>query len=158
MLGIGALLAASATLFTILKFVGAAYLIWLGIKLWRAGGSLNAQPKTDASSSLKMIGHAWLVTALNPKSITFFVAFLPQFLDPRADFWSQMLIFEVTFLALAFANAFSYGLIASRARGLVSNEKAIGAFNKLGGSLLIGAGGRNSDNAWGSVEGLVHKS
>ncbi len=74
------------------------------------------------------------------ESITFFVAFLPQFLDPRADFWSQMLIFEVTFLALAFANAFSYGLIASRARGLVSNEKAIGAFNKLGGSLLIGAG------------------
>jgi threonine/homoserine/homoserine lactone efflux protein len=140
LLGIGALLATSATLFTILKFIGAAYLIWLGIKLWRAGGSLNAQPKTAASSSLKMIGHAWLVTALNPKSITFFVAFLPQFLDPRTDFWSQMLIFEMTFLALAFANAFGYGLIASRARGLVSNEKAVGAFNKIGGSLLIGAG------------------
>lgn len=140
MLGIGALLATSATLFTILKLAGAAYLIWLGIKLWRAGGSLNAQPRTDASSSLKMVGHAWLVTALNPKSITFFVAFLPQFLDPHVDFWTQMLIFEATFLALAFANAFAYGLIASRARSLVSNEKAIGVFNKAGGSLLIGAG------------------
>jgi threonine/homoserine/homoserine lactone efflux protein len=140
MLGIGALLAASATLFTVLKFAGAAYLIWLGVKLWRAGGSLNAQPNTDSSSSLKMVGHAWLVTALNPKSITFFIAFLPQFIDSRADYWTQMFVFEVTFLALAFANAFTYGLIASRARSLVSNNKAIGMFNKVGGSLLIGAG------------------
>lgn len=131
MLGIAALLAASATLFTVFKFAGAAYLIWLGVKLWRAGGSLNAQPKTDASSSVKMVGHAWLVTALNPKSITFFIAFLPQFIDPRADYWTQMLIFEVTFLALAFANSFTYRLIASRARSLVSNDKAIGMFNKV---------------------------
>ncbi len=140
MLGIGVLLAASATLFTTLKFVGAAYLIWLGFKLWRAGGSLGAQPRSDTSSSLKMVGHAWLITALNPKSITFFVAFLPQFIDQRADFWTQMLIFETTFLALAFANALTYGLIASRARKLVSNERAIGVFNKVGGGLLIGAG------------------
>jgi threonine/homoserine/homoserine lactone efflux protein len=41
-----------------------------------------------------MLGHAWLVTALNPKSITFFVAFLPAFLDPHADFWTQMLVFD----------------------------------------------------------------
>lgn len=140
MLGIGALLAASAFLFTILKFAGAAYLIWLGIKLWRAGGSLNAQPLTDSSTSIKMIGHAWLVTALNPKSITFFVAFLPQFLDHNADFWMQMLIFETTFLALAFANALTYGLVASRARHFISNDRAIGVFNKIGGSLLVGAG------------------
>lgn len=140
MLGIGALLATSATLFTVIKFMGAAYLIWLGVKLWRAGGSLNVQPKADRSSSLKMVGHAWLVTTLNPKSITFFVAFLPQFLDPRADFWTQMLIFEATFLVLAFANALTYGLIASRARAVVSNERAIGVFNKVGGGLLIGAG------------------
>jgi threonine/homoserine/homoserine lactone efflux protein len=71
MLGIGALLATTATLFTALKLVGAAYLIWLGVKLWRAGGTLNAQPRTDMVSSAKMVGHAWLVTALNPKSITF---------------------------------------------------------------------------------------
>lgn len=140
MLGIGALLATSATLFTVLKLVGAAYLIWLGVKLWRAGGTLDAQPRTDTASSMKMIGHAWLVTALNPKSITFFVAFLPQFLSQISDFWTQMLVFEVTFLVLAFANAFGYGLIASRARSAVRNSKAIGAFNKVGGSLLIGAG------------------
>ena len=110
------------------------------IKLWRAGGSLNAAPITDRTATGKMVGHAWLVTALNPKSITFFVAFLPQFLSHDRDFWTQMLIFETTFLILAFANALGYGLLASRARGLVRNERMISRFNKAGGTLLIGAG------------------
>lgn len=140
MLGVGALLATSATVFTILKWAGAAYLIYLGIKLFRAGGALNAEPRTDASSAVKMTAHAWLVTALNPKSITFFVAFLPQFLDQHADFWTQMLIFESTFLVLAFANAFGYALVASRARTLFASPRAIGMFNRAGGTLLIGAG------------------
>jgi threonine/homoserine/homoserine lactone efflux protein len=122
MLGVGALLATSATLFTALKLVGAAYLVWLGIKLWRAGGALQTEARTDSASAAAMIAHAWLVTALNPKSITFFVAFLPQFLD------------------LAVANAFGYGLLAARAGAMARNPTAISVFNKIGGSLLIGAG------------------
>ena len=140
MLGLGALLAASATLFTALKWIGAAYLVWLGVKLWRAGGALEATPRTDAASAARMLGHAWLVTALNPKSITFFVAFLPAFLDPHADFLTQMLVFETTFVVLAFANSFTYALVASRARGLVANPRAIRIVNRTGGGLLIGAG------------------
>jgi threonine/homoserine/homoserine lactone efflux protein len=140
LLGIGALLAASATVFTLLKWIGAAYLVWLGIKLWRAGGGLGTEPRTDTASRIKMLAHAWLVTALNPKSITFFVAFLPQFLDPAADFWTQMAIFEATFLTLAFVNALGYALVASKARKAVGNPRTIGLFNKVGGSLLIGAG------------------
>jgi threonine/homoserine/homoserine lactone efflux protein len=91
-------------------------------------------------SAARMLGHAWLVTALNPKSITFFVAFLPAFLDPKADFLTQMVVFETTFLVLAFANAFGYALVAARARGFVANPRAIGVVNKVGGGLLIGAG------------------
>ena len=140
MLGVGALLAASAMLFTTLKWIGAAYLVWLGIKLWRAGGKLDARPRTDGASGLRMLGHAWIITALNPKGLTFFIAFLPQFIDPHADFWAQMLIFEATFVCLAFANAVGYGLIASRARSFVQSERAIGMFNRVGGGLLIGAG------------------
>ncbi|AOO83508.1 LysE family translocator [Bosea vaviloviae] len=140
MLGVGALLAASATIFTALKWVGAAYLIYLGIKLFRAGGTLDAKPRQDAVSPWKMLAHAWLVTALNPKSITFFVAFLPQFLDAKGDFWAQMLIFEATFITLAFANAMGYALVASRARSVIGNPRAIGLFNKAGGTLLVGAG------------------
>ena len=140
MLGVGALLAASATVFTALKWLGAAYLVWLGVKLFRAGGTLDAKPREDAAPAWKMLGHAWLVTALNPKSITFFVAFLPQFLDPKGDFGRQMLVFETTFVGLAFANALGYALIASRARAVVSDPRAVGLFNKAGGTLLIGAG------------------
>ncbi len=140
MLGLGALLATSATLFTVLKWAGAVYLVYLGIKLWRAGGTLEARPRTDATSAIRMLVHAWLVTALNPKSITFFVAFLPAFLDPGGDFVTQMIVFETTFLVLAFANAFGYALVASRARRLASNPRAIGVVNKVGGGLLVGAG------------------
>lgn len=140
LLGLGALLAASATVFTALKWAGAAYLVWLGIKLWRAGGSLDAKPRTNAASSLKMLTHAWLVTALNPKSLTFFIAFMPQFIDTKAALPPQVGVFTVTFLILAFANAFTYALVASRARSVVRNPRAIGVINKVGGSLLIGAG------------------
>ena len=140
LLGIGALLAASATVFTLLKLAGAAYLIVLGVKLFRAGGTLRAEPRTDAASTAKMAAHAWLVTALNPKSITFFVAFLPQFLDRHGDFFTQMMIFEATFLALAFMNAFGYAVVASRARGLMRNPRAIRIVNRTGGTLLVGAG------------------
>ena len=139
MLGLGALLAGSAALFVALKWLGAAYLIWLGIRLWRAGGTLDARPRAAASAE-KMLGHAWLVTALNPKSITFFVAFLPQFIDPARDFLVQMLVFEATFVTLAFANAAGYALVAARARAAVGNPRTIGILNRIGGSLLIGAG------------------
>lgn len=140
MLGLGALLAASATVFTALKWMGAAYLVWLGIKLWRAGGSLDAAPRTEAAPAWRMLAHAWLVTALNPKGLTFFVAFLPQFLDPARSFWGQMAIFEATFLTLAFCNALAYALAASRARSAVTRPGLIRAVNRVGGSLLIGAG------------------
>ena len=140
MLGLGALLSASATLFTLLKWLGAAYLIWLGIKLWRAHPVLEAQSRPETASAGRMLAHAWIVTALNPKSITFFVAFLPQFLSPAADFATQMAVFESTFLALAFANALGYVLLATRARNLISSTRTVSLFNKVGGSLLIGAG------------------
>jgi homoserine/homoserine lactone efflux protein len=140
LLGVGALLAASATVFTIVKWIGAAYLVWLGIKLWRAGGSLAAEPKHTGVSAARMLGHAWLVTALNPKGITFFVAFVPQFLNPQADFLTQMVVLEATFLTLAFVNALGYALVAARARGFIRSPRAVRIVNRVGGSCLIGAG------------------
>jgi threonine/homoserine/homoserine lactone efflux protein len=139
-LGVGAFLMTSATLFSVVKGLGAAYLVYLGVKLFRAGGGLNAQARTDATSALRMGAHAWLVTSLNPKSILFFVAFFPQFIDPQAAFWPQVLILQATFLTLAFTNALSYAFFASRARGLVRSARVIGAVNKTGGAILIGAG------------------
>jgi threonine/homoserine/homoserine lactone efflux protein len=140
MLGVGALLAGSATLFTLLKWAGAAYLVWLGIKLWRAGGTLDADPRTGPVRPARMLAHAWLVTTLNPKSIVFFVAFLPQFLDPARPFWPQMALFEATFVTLAFLNAFGYALLAARARRLAQSPRALRLVNRAGGTALIAAG------------------
>lgn len=140
LLGVGALLAASATLFTAIKWGGAAYLVWLGVKLWRAGDQLEVAPRDGAAPAARMLGHAWIVTTLNPKSIVFFVAFLPQFLDPARPFGPQMAIFTATFVALAFANAFGYALLASRARGLIRSPRHIRTVNRVGGTALIAAG------------------
>ncbi len=140
LLGIGALLMTSATVFTLVKWAGAAYLVYLGIKLFRAGGTLEAEPRSASAPGLKMLAHAWLVTSLNPKGILFFVAFFPHFVNPSAPFLPQVLILQATFLVMATANAFAYAAFASRARGLVRNDRLIAAVNKAGGAVLIGAG------------------
>jgi len=143
MLGLGALLAASATLFTALKWIGAAYLIYLGIRLWRAPVAYPC-PETDATETgkerpIRIFLHTYAVTALNPKSIVFFVAFLPQFLDTAKPVVFQMVIFETTFLVLATLNATIYALLASMARKTIRKPGVRQAINRTGGSLMIGA-------------------
>ncbi|MBP1847941.1 threonine/homoserine/homoserine lactone efflux protein [Rhizobium petrolearium] len=144
MLGLGALLATSAALFTVLKWAGAAYLIYLGIKLWRAPVSERAadleEAETPSAKPFRIFLHAYAVTALNPKSIVFFVAFLPQFLDLTQPLFMQMAIFEVTFLTLATLNATLYGLLAALARNQIRKPKVQRIVNRTGGSLMIGAG------------------
>jgi threonine/homoserine/homoserine lactone efflux protein len=140
MLGVGALLATSATLFTALKWIGAAWLIWMGVGLWRAGGRAQAHARTDAVSGRRMLAHAWLVTTLNPKSLLFFVAFLPQFIDPVHPFWPQMAIFEATFVAIAFVNALMWAALGARAGRLAVGEGAMRLVNRAGGAALVAAG------------------
>ncbi|RUM24275.1 LysE family translocator [Rhizobium vallis] len=141
--GLGAVLATSAALFTVLKWIGGAYLIWLGIKLWRApviGEPVADNDNLPEEKSLKIFLHAYVVTALNPKSIVFFVAFVPQFLNPALPFFGQMVIMEATFLVLAILNASTYALLAHAARGLIRKASVQRAVNRTGGTLLIAAG------------------
>ncbi len=143
MLGLGALLAASATIFTVLKWIGGAYLVFLGIKLWRApvaDPSVTGVPETPAEKPFRIFLHTYIVTALNPKSILFFVAFLPQFLDLTRPIVVQMAIFETTFLVLATLNATIYVLLASKARHAIRKPSVQRVVNRTGGSLMIGAG------------------
>lgn len=145
MLGLGALLTASAALFAALKWIGAAYLVYLGIKLWRAPVPQGAAGPEEGEANagerpMRIFLHTYVVTALNPKSILFFVAFLPQFLDTSRPLFGQMAIFEVTFLVLATVNAALYGLLASMARRSIRKPRVQRAVNRVGGSLMIGAG------------------
>ena len=87
-----------------------------------------------------MFAHAYAVTVLNPKSILFFVAFVPQFLVASRPFWPQVAVLEATFVTLAALNATAFALLASAARQTLCGRRLQRAVNRAGGSLLIGAG------------------
>ena len=141
LLGAGAVLAASATLFTVLKLAGAAYLVWLGIQLWRAeptAGILEGEAKSKSGRT--MFWQSYIVTALNPKGIVFFIAFVPQFVVASEPALPQFVILEATFLALAAANAALWAVLAGEMRNRFKSPRVLKAINRVGGSLLIGAG------------------
>jgi threonine/homoserine/homoserine lactone efflux protein len=140
LLGLGALLAASAGLFTAVKWVGAAYLVYLGLRLWRAPVGDPGQADISETRPGRIFAHAYVVTALNPKGIVFFVAFLPQFLDMTRPVLPQMAILVATFVSLATINAALFGLLASSARRTIRKPSAQRLVNRIGGSFLIGAG------------------
>ena len=141
LLGLGALLAASAFWFTVVKWVGGLYLLYLGIKLLRAGiTSTDMAAPAAPASRWRLFANTYLVTALNPKGIVFFVAFLPQFLSPMANVTHQLWVLAVTFVAMASLNATLYAVFAGSARRLLSSPRAQRRFNLAGGSLLSAAG------------------
>lgn len=141
LLGLGALLATSAFWFTVVKWAGGLYLLYLGIKLLRAGISpAELAAPAAPGSRWKLFAHTWLVTALNPKGIVFFVAFLPQFITPGAGLTQQLWVLAVTFVLLATLNATLYAVFAGSARRLLASPRAQRRFNIAGGSLLTAAG------------------
>ena len=141
LLGLGALLATSAFWFTVVKSAGGLYLLYLGIKLLRAGISPSELlAPAVPGSRWKLFANTYLVTALNPKGMVFFVAFLPQFLDPRASATPQLFILGVTFVVMATLNATLYAVFAGSARRLLGSPRAQRGLHLAGGSLLTGAG------------------
>lgn len=141
LVGLGALLATSAMWFTAVKLAGGLYLIYLGIKLLRAGVSATqlATPAAPASR-WRLFGNTWLVTALNPKGIIFFVAFLPQFIAADRAVTPQLWILASTFVVMAAINASLYAVFATSASRLLQSPRAQRRFNLAGGSLLSAAG------------------
>lgn len=138
--GLGALLKTSALWFTAVKLVGGCYLVYLGIKMLRASRGEVALAAPPASSALHLFTNTYLVTALNPKGIIFFVAFLPQFLVPNGQETSQLTLLAATFVILATINATLYAAFAATARRLLQAPALHRRFHLLGGSLLTGAG------------------
>lgn len=139
--GAGALLAASATAFTVLKIVGGIYLIYLGIRAIagaRRAGQL-ALPVRHKSARRRFLS-AWTVTALNPKSIVFFVAFVPQFMSPDASFLAQGAVLLPTFVGLATLNASIYARLARLFADRLTSASAQRRFGYTGGAVLVGAG------------------
>ena len=139
MLGVGALLAASATAFEVLKVAGAIYLVFLGVKLWRA--PVVAEGASPPPTNMgRMFVHAWLTTVLNPKTVLFFMVFLPQFIDSHVKFTTQVGILWVTILVVGGIVDGSYSVAASSLRRFTRRPHTQRRVNRAAGGLLVGEG------------------
>lgn len=140
--GLGALVLTTASLFTALKWVGAGYLVYLGLKLIRSApaarlGTVEAASTTTPAS---VFTHAAMVTALNPKSIVFFIAFVPQFIDVERQLLPQFAVLIATFVGLAACNALAYALLADGLRAKIARPSVLAWLSRIGGGALVAMG------------------
>jgi threonine/homoserine/homoserine lactone efflux protein len=142
LLGVATVLAASATAFVALKWVGAVYLIGIGIRMWHSPVApliVDAAADDTAARSWPVFRDAFLVTLLNPKSIVFFAAFVPQFVAPGHAFAPQAGVLIVTFVVLGMINAAGYAALAGSARRLMTRPSVLRVATRTGAALLISA-------------------
>jgi homoserine/homoserine lactone efflux protein len=148
-LGLGAAITASTTLFLVIKFAGAAYLIWLGIAMWRApapaaGGDVEVAANRQAASR-GSVGRLWrqgfLVGIGNPKDLLFFGALFPQFLDPAKPMAPQFALLAATWLAVDGLAMTGYAALGTRIGPALRRSGAGRLFNRLTGGAFIAAGG-----------------
>jgi len=139
-LGLGAVLLASATIFTLVKFAGAAYLVWLGVRMLRAGTVLlPTAPITANARTMTLRALAkqeFLVAAGNPKAILVFTAFFPQFVD-RSAYAASYALLGATFLVFELVAIAIYAFIGTRLRGVAGGMRGLRWFNRISGSLMI---------------------
>lgn len=140
--GLGALVLVSATLFTLLKWIGAIYLVYLGVTLFRSAPAARLGDPGDRPDTTprRVFGHALAVTALNPKSILFFIAFVPQFVVPTAPLVPQFALLVATFISLAAANATAYALLGDGLRRRIAAPHVLPMLTRLGGVALVAMG------------------
>ncbi|ACS84061.1 homoserine/homoserine lactone efflux protein [Musicola paradisiaca] len=139
--GLGALLSQSLLAFDILKWVGAAYLIWLGIQQWRSAGSLDLQALASSMPRRRLFRRAILVNLTNPKSIVFLAALFPQFIIPHQPQAAQYLILGVTTIAVDVIVMVGYATLARRISSWLKGPRQMKQLNRTFGSLfmLVGA-------------------
>lgn len=147
-LGVGVLLQTVATAFYLIKWLGAAYLIWLGIKMWSSASEFtDLDKKTRSHAWREIFSSAYITTALNPKSIVFFLAFIPQFIEPELPFTTQVVILGATFFVLAIISVLGYAALAIYAGQQLHLPLIQRWTHRIGGGLLIGAGGMTAVNS-----------
>lgn len=139
MFGIGALLAASAQLLIVMKFLGGAYLIWLGIQVWRSPslGDQGTKVALDVSS-YSLFRQGALAALTNPKGILFFVAFLPQFIDPGISLVTQFVVMAATFVVIEFIYEYVVAAAANKIKPWLA--KFGRKVNRVFGGIFIAIG------------------
>jgi homoserine/homoserine lactone efflux protein len=137
-LGLTSMIEALGHWFDVLRLVGAAYLVWLGWRMLRAEGGINV-PEGAKPPRSGFFTQGLLVALSNPKTLLFFGAFFPQFIDPRGDHALQIAIMGLTALAFAAVSDSAYALLSDRAGRLLSRHR-VRLISRLSGGFLIGGG------------------
>jgi threonine/homoserine/homoserine lactone efflux protein len=141
-LGLGAVLLASHEVFTIIKYLGAAYLVYLGARTVRGAGlALQAAGATSATTEdWQTLTRGFALQAANPKALIFFVALLPQFIDANRAIAPQVLILGVTSVIIEFFVLAAYGYLAARAATIARAPRFVAITNRVSGGMLVAAG------------------
>ncbi|MFI9584483.1 LysE family translocator [Streptomyces sp. NPDC052236] len=144
-LGLGSIVERSILVFTALKFIGAAYLVYLGVKAWRQRKSLHAAltgDRPEEQGSLRTFWEGFAVGVANPKTIVFFAAVLPQFVDRgQGHVMVQMLVLGLVFSAIAVASDSVWGLVAATTRSWFAHSpQRLSLVGGVGGLTMIGLG------------------
>ncbi|MEC5161823.1 homoserine/homoserine lactone efflux protein [Janthinobacterium sp. CG_23.3] len=135
--GLGLVLATSALAFTVIKFIGAGYLVYLGVRLWRAPPFQFHELAPREVSMRRRFAEGLSLQVTNPKSIFFFLSVFPQFIDPSAAYGTQFSFLVLTFSALLIGIHFMYAFFASKAKTWLTSEKGGLVVNKVGGGTLV---------------------
>ena len=142
--GFGVILAASETVFYIIKWLGACYLIYLGITLIRGHGgfadAIGECRRTKPRSRSYLFGQGLWIIVMNPKVLIFFAAFLPQFYDPQHSLLLQFLVMAGTFVGIEFVVEILLAAMANRAAAYMANGAGMQLFNRATGSVFVLAG------------------
>ncbi|HBK47663.1 MAG TPA: amino acid transporter [Xanthomonadaceae bacterium] len=141
--GLGALLAASPRLFEVLRYLGVAYLIWLGIKAWRSDGApldVGQASIAPAMSNLQLFRGGLLIGLSNPKLLLFATAFLPQFVDRGGSQWLQFALLVLTFGLCELFWYAAYALGGNQLRRCLSRPALRRLFDRVTGTIFIGFG------------------
>tara|TARA_R110001599_G_scaffold147049_1_gene330393 strand:- start:575 stop:1207 length:633 start_codon:yes stop_codon:yes gene_type:complete len=142
-LGLVAALTASSEIFSALKILGALYLIYLGVKIWRSPITLKQKevsPKDHSSNNLTLFRQAFLVTSSNPKALVYVSALIPQFIDTQQALTPQVITLGLISAAVQFVIFMSYAIIGSKSRRWFENPMKFKLFNKFSGVTFIGFG------------------
>ncbi len=138
-LGMAWVLATMAQWFDVVRWAGAAYLVYLGIRQWRERGH-GLEEHQEAKRGQSLYWQGFVVALSNPKTIIFYAAFFPQFMDPALPATEQILVLSVTFLVVATSIDVSYALLAGRLRPWLTGDRRGRIRNRITGTLLIGTG------------------
>jgi threonine/homoserine/homoserine lactone efflux protein len=141
--GLGAIIAASETFFYLIKYLGAAYLIYLGYQLWMSSREAKSEASENADAPKQqdnLLVKSFTLGITNPKDIVFFIAFLPQFISPQESYLMQLAVIVASWFAVDFLCKVLYGVLARVIVGRINSVRKTNLLDRVSAVIFVAAG------------------